>query len=71
MDGFQTIVRLRADPAFRDLPILALAPDDTEVTDLSLLAGNTRVLRADGGPWKERIAEELREMLAMVAAPLP
>jgi len=64
MDGFQTIVRLRADPVFRELPILALAPDDTKLADLALLAGNTRLVYQLDLPWKERITEELAGLLS-------
>ncbi len=70
MDGYQTILRLRADPAFADLPILALIAEGTSTDNLRVLSGRSRLLEVAPVPDPQRIAEELRELLAVPAAPV-
>jgi PAS domain S-box-containing protein len=63
-DGFQTLLRVRADPALRDLPILALAPDDRTPPGLELLcSGPTRLLCPPPGRLREALEPELERLL--------
>ena len=64
LDGFQTVLRVRADPALRDLPILALAPEDGTLPGMELLcSGPTRVLRPPPGRLQEALEPELERLL--------
>lgn len=67
MDGYQTILRLRADPASADLPILALIAEGTSTDGLRVLSGRSRLLEVAPVPDPRRIGEELRELLAVPA----
>jgi CheY-like chemotaxis protein/nitrogen-specific signal transduction histidine kinase len=64
LDAFQTILRLRADPLFCDLPVLALAPEDLSLYHIRLLsAGPTRVVFQKERPWKVALVAELGGIL--------
>jgi PAS domain S-box-containing protein len=63
-DAFQTILRLRADPVFSDLPVLALAPEDLSLYHIRLLSsGPTRVVFQEDRSWKDRLVPELQQLL--------
>ncbi|HXU29502.1 MAG TPA: response regulator, partial [Thermoanaerobaculia bacterium] len=70
MDGYQTVLRLRADPASADLPILALIAEGTSTDSLRVLSGRSRLLEVAPVPNPQRIAEALRELLAVPATPV-
>jgi DNA-binding response OmpR family regulator len=67
-DAFQTILRLRADPVWSDLPVLALAPEDLSLYHIRLLSsGPTRVVYQQARSWKERLVPELHQLLGQPA----
>jgi PAS domain S-box-containing protein len=68
MDGYQTVLRLRADPASAELPILALIAEGTSMEGLRVLSGRSRLLEVAPVPDPQRITEALRGLLA---APVP
>ncbi len=68
MDGYQTVLRLRADPATADLPILALIAEGTSTDGLRVLSGRSRLLEVAPVPDPQRIGAELRDLLAVPAA---
>ncbi|HEV7669280.1 MAG TPA: PAS domain S-box protein [Thermoanaerobaculia bacterium] len=69
MDGYQTILRLRSDPASAELPILALTAEGTATDSSRLLSGRSRLLEVAPVPDPQRIAEELRALLEAFAVP--
>ncbi len=70
MDGYQTVLRLRADPASADLPILALIAEGTTTEGLGVLSGRSRLLEVAPVPDPRRIGEELRALLEASAVPV-
>jgi PAS domain S-box-containing protein len=72
LDGFQTILRLRAHPDLSDLPVVALAPEDLSLYNMDLLTtGPTRVLFLGEALWKEHLAQELARILGPPGAAAP
>jgi PAS domain S-box-containing protein len=66
LDGFQTILRLRAHPSLGDLPVVALAPEDLSLYNMDLLtSGPTRVLFREDALWREHLGQELVRMLGV------
>jgi CheY-like chemotaxis protein len=68
MDAFQVIVRLRADPRFRALPILALCREAPLPGQAELLSGHTRLLLLQEHDSRERITQELHQLFATYTA---
>ncbi len=69
MDGYQTVLRLRADPAHAELPILALTAEGSSPDTLSILSGRSRLLEVAAVPDPKRIVEELRSLLKASTEP--
>ncbi len=72
MDGYQTVLRLRADPASTNLPILALIAEGTATDGLRVLSGRSRLLEVAASPDPQAVASELRALLEVsTATPVP
>ena len=69
MDGYQTVLRLRADPTSADLPILALIAEGNSTDGLRVLSGRTRLLEVAPVPDPQVIVGELRALLEASALP--
>ncbi len=69
MDGYQTVLRLRADPVYADLPILALTAEGSAEDGLNVLSGRSRLLEIAAVPDPQGIVEELRTLLEASTVP--
>ncbi|HEX4962456.1 MAG TPA: ATP-binding protein [Thermoanaerobaculia bacterium] len=64
LDGFQLVLRIRADPTLRDLPVLALVKPGMSLPSMDLLcAGPTEVLCPEPGRLRETLEPELAKIL--------
>ena len=68
MDGFETLSRLRAEPATADLPVIVITAKDLAGEELARLRANTsRIIEKDGLD-RGRILRELRESMKQLPA---
>ncbi len=57
LDGYQTIVRLRSNPATANLPVLVLARRGADAVETQAFSGPTRLLWLPEGDWRDFGAE--------------
>ncbi len=60
LDGYQTIVRLRSNPATAQIPVLLLAKQGADVIETQAFSGPTRLLWLADGDWREVVAGEIQ-----------
>jgi DNA-binding response OmpR family regulator len=57
LDGYQTIVRLRSNPATANLPVLVLTRKGADAVETQAFSGPTRLLWLPEGDWRDFGAE--------------
>ncbi|MFN3322374.1 MAG: response regulator [Bryobacteraceae bacterium] len=63
MSGFELLLRIKAAPQWRNLPILVLTAKDLEQGDLDLLRQETKAIFLKGGSWQQELLAQLRAVI--------
>jgi PAS domain S-box-containing protein len=60
LDGYQTIVRLRSNPATANIPVLVLARKGDDAVETQVFSGPTRLLWLPDGDWRDFVTLEIQ-----------
>ena len=63
LDGYQTIVRLRSNPATARIPVLVLARKGDGAVETQVFTGPTRLLWLPEDDWKDFVTHELQRTM--------
>ena len=67
LDGYQTIVRLRSNPATAGIPVLVLAKKGIDAVETSVFAGPTRLLWLPDDEWQDLVKTEIQRTADVVS----
>jgi CheY-like chemotaxis protein len=71
MNGFDFLRELRKNPSWRAIPVIVLTAKDLTVEDRAQLKGNAELIFQKGDYSRERLLEEVRELVKASVAPAP
>ena len=73
MDGFEFLGRIRADPAWRSLPVVVVTAKDLSADDVAMLASNVAPVLQKGSIGRDALLAEVVRMVRMHTAldPVP
>ncbi|HEX4499370.1 MAG TPA: ATP-binding protein [Thermoanaerobaculia bacterium] len=60
LDGYQTIVRLRSNPATANIPVLVLARKGDDAVETQVFSGPTRLLWLPDDDWRDFVTLEIQ-----------
>jgi adenylate cyclase len=69
MNGFEFILRIRRDPKFSQLPLIALTGKELDGTDIEILSRQTNAVFLKTTPWKQEFLAKLDSILRNVNKP--
>lgn len=61
MSGFELIVRIKQEPAFRTIPLIVLTGKQLHASDVALLSRHTMAVFLKGSSWREELVRRLRD----------
>ena len=68
MDGFEMLVRLKENSAWRGIPVFVLTAKQLTDKEIEMLRRDTIAFLQKGGEWKEQLLAELRHVVSARAA---
>jgi PAS domain S-box-containing protein len=63
LDGYQTIVRLRSNPATAQIPVLVLARKEDGAVETQVFTGPTRLLWLPEDDWRDFVTHEIQRTM--------
>ena len=63
MDGFEFLTRMRANPAYRDIPVIVVTAKDLSVEERLALSGKVQQVMEKGAYSRDQLLERIRQVL--------
>ncbi len=63
MDGFEFLLLMRANPDYRDIPVIVVTAKDLSSEDRRLLSGKVEAVIEKGSYSRDQLLDRIRELV--------